>query len=245
MRYGRSKEEPPEIITDPARIINILGNMYRKRCRLSVSFPSSVYGKNRGTSLIVDINKNKQHLLLNKLEPEQSHTRFLNEKTIQIKSFYSGVQVTFNAELKQLMAEDDDIYYLVELPKQLSYYQKRATHRANTPSDNPVPITIQLEDGSELEGGIDNISIGGLSITFTTNIPESLQVGKIIAPCHFTMPDNESITCELRIRFIQHTLENSPAKIGACFENLPPPIHRQITLFVMALDRERRRTTVK
>lgn len=246
MGYGRNKEEePPEIITDPARIVSILQNVHQQRGLLSVLFPSSGYGKNRGASLIVEVNKSKQHLLLNKLEPEQSHTRFLNEKKIQVKSFYSGFQVTFNAELKRVMTEDDDIYYLVELPKKLSYHQKRTAHRANISSDNPVPIIIQLEDGTELEGMIEDISIGGLSITFTSNIPKSLQVDKTITSCRFTMPDNDMITSELSIRFIQHTPENSPAKIGVCFKNLTQVLHRQITHFVMALDRERRRTSIK
>jgi len=245
MGYGRNKEEPPEIITDPVRIASILENVYQQRSLLSISFQNSAYGNNKGTSLIVEINKNKKHLLLNKLDPEQSHTRFLNEKKIQVRSFYSGVRVTFDAELKMLMNEGDDLYYLVKLPNNLSYHQKRTAHRANTSSENPLPITIQLEDETDLEGVIEDISIGGLSITFTTNIPQSLQIGKTITSCSFTIPDNDEVTCELNIRFIQHNHENSPPKIGVCFENLPQPVHRQITHFVMALDRERIRTSTK
>jgi len=245
MDVDRKNEEPPEVITEPARIISILQNLYQQRGLISVTFPKSAYGNNRSESLIVEVNKNEKYLLLNKLESDRAHSRFLKDKLIQIKSFYSGIQISFKAELKQLIHEEDDVYYLIALPKELRYHQKRTAHRANTSTDNPVPITIKLEDNTTLEGMIEDISIGGLSITFTTNIPQSLQVGKTITSCRFTIPDNDSVTCELNIRFIQHTHEASPPKIGVCFENLPQTVHRQITQFVMALDRERVRTTIK
>jgi len=245
MDYGRKNEEPPELITEPARIISILQNLYHQRGLISVTFPKSEYGNNRSESLIVEVNKDKKHLLLNKLESDRAHDRFLKDKIIQIKSFYSGIQVSFKAELKQLVHEDDDVYYLIALPKELYYHQKRTAHRANTSNDSPVPITIKLEDGSTLDGMIEDISIGGLSITFATNLPQSLQVGMSITSCRFTLPDDDSVTCELTVRFIQHSHEKSPPKIGARFENLPQTVHRQITQFVMALDRERIRTTIK
>ena len=245
MGYGQKNEEPPEIISDPARIISVLNKIYRQRSLLSISFPASGYGKDRGDSLIVEVNKRKQHLLLNKLQPEHAHALLIKEKKIQIKSFFSGIQVTFDSELKQLIDEDGDIYYLLDIPKKIRYHQKRTAHRANTSSDNPVPVIIQLDDDTKLDGIVEDISIGGLSITFTTNLPHVLQIGKTMTSCRFNIPNEGVIVCQLNIRFIQHDYEDSPPKIGARFEELEQSDHRLITQFVMALDRERRRTSIK
>jgi len=245
MENARKEDEPPEIITDPDRITTILQNMHGGRCILSVTFPRPGYGNDRGDSLIVEVNKNKKFILINKLISEQAHQRFLKEKRMKIRSFFSGIHIRFDAHLEILINEDGDLYYQIEQPNQLIYYQKRTAHRATTSNETPVPVTIQLEDGSYLDGMIEDISIGGVSITFTNDLPHSLQVGYLISACHFTIPDNEGIICQLNIRFIKHKHETTSPKIGASFESLPQPVHRQITQFVMALDRERRRTSIK
>jgi len=244
MSRRRKNEEPPEIITDPGRITTMLQHIYQQRGLLTVTFPKAEYGNVKGDSLIVEVNKAGKHLLLNMLKPDQAHTRFISEKRAQVISFISGIEITFNVVLKSFIKEDDDLYYLTDFPRKLSYHQKRSAHRAHTSHVDPVPIIIKLDDESELFGVIEDISIGGLSISFTKNLPQSLQVETILSSCTFIIPENQHITCELNIRFIHHNCEHSTPKIGARFESHSREVHRQIMQFVMALDREKRRTSL-
>jgi len=245
MRPGHSTEEPPEIIVDSHRIIAILKNIYQKRGLLSITFPGAAYGYDMGDSLIVEVDEKKNQLLLNKIVPEFVHNRFLKEKKFQARSFIHGIEIKFNGELESLLKEEGDIYYRVNTPEKLSYHQKRGAHRAKTAYFGPLPITLYLDDGSLIEGMIDDISSGGLAITFSSNLSQTQQIGISIPCCRFKLPDNESITCELNIRFIQHHYEDSPPKIGAKFEQLEQLTHRLIMKFVMILDREKRRSSVK
>lgn len=246
MTQGRATEEPPEIITDQHRIISVLQRIHKKRGVLSVSIqaPDTTIAPDRGDSLIVEVDPVKRYILLNKLRPEQVHKRFLKIRKLRAKSFIEGIEVVFNGNLGSLIEEGEDSYYRLKIPEKLLYYQKRGAHRANTSHIDPITVTLQLDDGSELSGIIEDISSGGLAIVFSSNLPQTLQIDTTISGCCFDIPDSGKINCELNIRFIQHDYEKSLPKIGARFEQLEHTVRRKISHFVMALEREKRRLSI-
>ncbi len=243
MKNRRPTEEPPEIITDPGRIYKIIHHTYQQRALLTALSPEQTSRDEKGNSIIVGVNRENRELLINKLSPEQAHTRFIKERSIILISLLNGVEIAFKAELKSLINEKKESYYLVKLPEKVSYHQKRGTYRANTKNHAPIPISISLDDGSQLNGVIDDISYGGLAISFEHHLPLSLQINQTLTSCRFTIPEEQNIVCELDIRFIQHTYEKTAPKIGAKFGIIAKDDHQKVMQFVMRLERLKRRRT--
>ncbi len=238
MKNRKPTEEPPEVITDPGRIYKIIHHAYQQRALLTALFPEQAY---KGNCIIVGVNRGDKELLINKLSPELAHTRFIKERSIVFISLLDGVEIAFRAKLKSLINENRDSYYLVKLPERLSYHQKRGAYRADVKYHDPIPVSISLDDGSQLNGLIDDISNGGLSISFERHIPLSLQIDNTLASCSFTIPEKQNIACELNIRFIQHIHEKTAPRIGAKFRKLSKEDHQKIMQFVMRLERLKRR----
>jgi len=234
-------EEPPEIITDPTRICKIIQHTYQQRALLTALFPDKTSRSEKGNCTIVNIDKGEKELLVNKLFPEPAHTHFIKERNITLTSLLNGVEIAFKAELKSLVKEKNDTYYLVKFPDKVFYHQKRGAHRADMKHHDPIPISISLNDTSHLNGIIYNISYGGLAISFEHHLPLSLQVNKTLAYCNFTIPESQNVVCELNIRFIQHIHEKTAPKIGVKFGKISKDDHKKITQFVMKLDRLKRR----
>lgn len=244
MRTNRNNEEPPEIVTNSGRIVSILRRIYKERALLSVTFPTAAYGDDRADSLIVEIDPAHKRLLLNKLYPEYTHNRLLKEKQLHARSFTKGIEVKFTAELDELIDEDGDLYYQIDIPKRLSYHQRRSSHRAATSHVAPIPITLTLNDNNKLEGVIEDISTGGMSISLSNNLPQTVQPNTNIPNCRFKIPNGEIITCELNTRFIQHNYKNTPLRIGVRFEQLERSTRRLITQLVMRLERGKCHTSL-
>jgi c-di-GMP-binding flagellar brake protein YcgR len=225
----------PEIISDHARIISVIGRLYQGRVALTITLPDS---KIRSKSMILDLDQDSGRFLLNKLQPDSAHDKFLESKIFYAFGQIKGVEIRFSSRLIDVLTEGEDTYYKITIPDKIDYHQRRAFHRVSLSHLDTIPVTLILENGTSLEGQMDDISAGGLSILFPNDLPASLQYGKIIKQCVFRIPDGDQIECEVQLRFINHHHGTSLPKIGAQFVNIEKPVQKLIQRFVMVMDRQ-------
>jgi len=225
----------PEIISDRARILSILGRLYQGRVALTITLPNS---KIRSKSIILDLNAETGRFILNKLQPDSAHDKFLESKKFYGLGQIKGIEIRFSSTLINTLLEGDDIYYLITIPDKIDYHQRRAFHRVSLSHMDTIPIRLTLEDRTSLEGQMDDISAGGISILFSNDLPASLQHGSHIKHCTFQIPGGDRVRCELQIRFINHGHDTSLPKIGAQFINMEKPLQKTIQRFVTDMDRQ-------
>jgi len=225
----------PEIISDHARIVSIIGRLYQGRKALTITLPDSNI---RSKSMILELDPETRRFILNKLQPDSAHEKFINLKKFYAFGQINGVEIRFSSSLINAFTEGNDIYYHITIPDKIDYHQRRAFHRVSLGHLDTIPVTLILEDSTSLEGQMDDISAGGMSILFSKDLPVSLQYGSQIKQCSFQIPDGDHVKCELQIRFINHSHNTSLPKIGAQFINMEKPLQKIIQRFVTAMDRK-------
>lgn len=226
-----------EIITNPARIRGIISNIHKSRNLLNVSLPDDRHQYN---SIILDIDTDKNTITLDELNPKDGHERFLTKKTAIISTTINGVDIRFQINLHNVASSDDIAYYIVGIPDKLDYHQLRAYHRVPI-GLNSIPVLLIQNDEDVLEGELRDISAGGVSIRFTSKLPETFKRGTLIPTCMIELKDKEKITSELEIRFISKPDDKQRIQIGARFVGMDKPQQRMVERYVASLDRELRR----
>lgn len=225
----------PEIISDHTRIMSLINRLYQGRASLTITLPDS---RTRSKSIILDLNPETGRFVLNKLQPDAAHEKLVGSRKFYAHGQIKGIEIRFSSNLIDTFTEEDDIYYLVTIPGKIDYHQRRAFHRVSLSHLDTIPVTLALENKMTLEGQMDDISAGGLSILFSNDLPDSLQLGNIIKQCIFKIPGEDRVKCEIQIRFINHGHETSLPKIGAQFVNMEKSLQKTIQRFVAAMDRQ-------
>lgn len=98
--------------------------------------------------------------------------------------------------------------FAVPVPTHMVRLQRREYIRVNPSADDALNCTIHVEHRT-LSASIQDISEGGLSLT-TSHLPEGLQIGDIMPECTFTLPGEDRIEYDLKIRRISRNEEDAP-----------------------------------
>ena len=234
MAENRDNANAPEIISDHVRILSMMDRLYWGRAALTVTLPD---GKIRSKSIILDLNPKTGRFLINKFQGEHAHQKLLESKKFYAYSQLDGVEVRFSTDLIKVLSEGDDVYYLITIPAKIDYHQRRAFHRV-TLNHTVIPVSLILPDKTSIEGQLDDISAGGVSLLFATELPAQLQTGALIKQCIFQIPGGDTVVCELQVRFINRGHDTSLPKIGAQFINTDKALQKTIQHFVLSLERQ-------
>jgi c-di-GMP-binding flagellar brake protein YcgR len=234
MAENRDNANAPEIVSDPARIASMMERLFRGRTSLTITLPGSNI---RSKSIILDLNPKMGRFLINKFQSASAHQILLEQKRFYAYSQVDGIEIRFSSSLINVLSEGDDLYYLISIPDKIDYHQRRSFHRVCL-NHMVIPVLLKLDDKTTLEGQMDDISAGGVSLLFTADLPSSLQIGALVRQCMFKIPDGEEVKCELRVCFINDGQETSLPKIGAQFVNIDKSLLKTIHHFVMSLERQ-------
>ncbi|MDH5436493.1 MAG: flagellar brake protein [Gammaproteobacteria bacterium] len=226
-----------EKITNPARISAILKNILEARTLLSVTLPDSAIQYN---SVILEINRDHSYILLDELNPKAGHERLLKSGKLAVFTHLNGVDVGFKGILQKVQTEDAIAAYEIQFPTILYYRQLRAHFRIPI-GITEIPVKLRLDDDIKLQGLLHDISSGGLSIRFTSQLPAELKRGSLIESCTVNLPDANKIESKFEVRFRGKEDEKGRILIGGKFVSLDKVQQRMIERYVAALDREIRR----
>ena len=234
MAENRDNANAPEIVSDHVRIVSMMERLFRGRTSLTITLPGSDI---RSKSTILDLNPKTGRFLINKFQTASAHQKFLGLKKFYAYSQLDGIEIRFSSSLINVLSEGDDMYYLISIPDKIDYHQRRSFHRVSL-NHIVVPVVLKVDNKTTLEGQLDDISAGGLSILFPANLSASPQNGTQISQCVFQIPEGDLVTCQLRICFINDGQDTSLPKIGAQFINMDKTLQKTIQQFVMYLERQ-------
>lgn len=229
------QNDEPERITSIPQLAAILRRLHDEHALLSVSFPG---GKEIFTSAVLDVKPDQSLFLLDELSPRHGHEQVKPESILTVEARLQGVDVRFQAQVKELAEEDGIALYRAALPEYLLYRQRRQFHR--------VPVKLTLQHGISLAAAADkpvnarltDMSVGGFGGVAAQN---SNLVEGAIYTCHIQFPRQEPVTASVQIRFAKVDSVRRQQRFGAMFVDLSPQDSRRIQRIVMDLERELRR----
>lgn len=230
--------QPYELLDDRVKIRSLLDRIQASRALLSVRIPS-VSGL--FTSLILNIDHDAGWIMIDELNPEEGHRKFLDVRKLTVYSEFDGVDIRFDGTLIEAGIQDKIYYYKINFPDTLKYFQRRSAYRVHVLRATEIAVILMVTDGEYYKGTLYNISSGGLGIKFTKAAPKGIQHGQIIRECEIRFPDGEKFICALEARHLILIRNNEQSLLGARFINLNNVQQRTINRFIALLEREVRR----
>ena len=226
-----------EILTDNVRINGLLKRLFELRALLTIKISDQ---QHEYTTAVIKVSPEKGFFYLDELKPEQGHERLIKNPLFKAKAQIGGIYIAFEANIDAFGEQNNIHFYRIKIPSKLDYYQRRASVRITLSAANPLPVKLKSADGDELEGAIADLSLGGLRVRFTSDIPNKIQPGQKFI-CTFPLPPNnkESFSSEVVIRAIRHKGGANQALpfVGAQFTSVSKINERQIQKTVMTLQR--------
>jgi c-di-GMP-binding flagellar brake protein YcgR len=212
-----------------------LNRLQRGHILLSVSIP----GNNRSyNSIIIDVDDDKQQLLLDVLHPENGHNEVMKLREFAVTAHHEGIKLGFKGYIKELVNDADKPAYLVGYPAALIYHQQRASYRAPVSMGDHVDIKVGDEDNQTTQGMITDISLGGLGLQFELKNALPFKKGMVLPYCQFITPGKPEFECSLEVRNVREDTNNRFVHIGTRFVKLGKQEERQIQRFVVQLERD-------
>lgn len=226
-----------ETLADTARIIKSLERLLEQRILITAWINGHAQGY---TTTITDVSiQDEEYMILNELRPMDGNELIKATPTIKLTTQLDGVAIDFSANVNECHRKNGISYYKVTIPKSLNYYQRRASIRVPLSAAQSLPATLTTENNLTLQGDIADISIGGIRIRFTKNLPETLEPDQILK-CSFPLPPDgkQNLTCQVLVRAVKEQHEGRKvAFIGGQFVSITTSQERQIERSVMLLQR--------
>ncbi|MBU1191869.1 MAG: flagellar brake protein [Gammaproteobacteria bacterium] len=227
-------EGKTEKVTHLPQIIGLLRRIRDQRVLLSVRVPG-----HDGTfnSLLLEVDPEKNIILLDELNPTSGHELVKEEKKIRVQCQCQGIELGFVCSVDVAKDKSGISIYRAAIPDSISYMQRRGSYRVRVGMSVNVPVVLPSEvNQTNIEGQLFDLSIGGLG----ANLPmePALKRGQIIETCVIHLPNNETIQAELEIRFVRLDEAHRTQRIGAAFLHLNPQQKNRIRRFVTHLERE-------
>jgi len=225
-----------ELFTDKMRIRNFLQKFLDRRALLTIKLNSH---KQLFSSAVIKIDSDTETFLLDELKPEHGDKLIMQNPDIQIHGQLEGVSINFHSKVIEFGKEDNISFYKLPFPDTIEYNQRRQAVRIKLGDTHPLPIKFFLDNGQQLVGEIDDISIRGLRAKFSNDLSAHLERGQHLR-CTFLLPPENKMTldCDFIVSVVKYKQNHfSQPFIGGQFVNLKTPDERQLQNTIMSLQR--------
>ena len=220
-------------------ILSLLNKAFKSHTLLSIV----VDGVNKDFgSLILEINTNKNYLVLDELYPRNGIKFPLLEQKLHINTQLDGIELSFVGIIEAVSEKNGDEYYKIPIPRKLYYRQQREHYRVPVSINNPLPAALSTEDDILIHTELRDISLGGICARLTTASSIDLRVGMEIPTCIIQAPDGKKIVGSLEIMRVEETKPLRNQKIGARFISLSKTDRGELSRLIAKLDRENIKT---
>ncbi len=158
-------------------------------------------------SMIVGVDFVKQKLLLDALGPENPYCPVIVGDKLQVTHQKQGQILSFSGELTDIIPDKESLIYLMELPSNIAYKQRRFYPRlsSSSPGFQAFSPTLQLKSPIKTPWhcSLKNISAGGICVSVPGNVSPLLQVGALLPRVKLQIGEF-SICSELRVKSYRH-----------------------------------------
>ncbi|HEC11732.1 MAG TPA: flagellar brake protein [Acidiferrobacteraceae bacterium] len=227
---------PAELLKDPASIAQILTRLQINRNLVALSLPK---GNGRYLSTVIEVNLEQRFLLLDELSSAAAHRRMLSEKRFHFQATVDGIKIDFNGAIDYFSKDNVGAFYRVPFPTKMQYMQQRAHYRARITIADPISVALSRSElaSSKIEGGLHDISVGGLGVHFKKQLEKPIKSGDFFPGCMITLLNATTIACSFEARFVKPEKDKS-LRVGGRFVDIDTIQQRHIERFVAEMDRE-------
>lgn len=222
-----------EKITNPHESARLLEMVRAKHSLLEVSMPGvpDIF-----FSALLVINADDQFILMDEINTRQGHELLLVHKKINVSTKINGIDLSFSSTLQQAYEKDGIAVYKIDFPESVLYRQQRQSYRINIGLGISIPVKMKREDGVPLYGNMINLSETGAGIAL--NSPCAVQMSEILPFCELRISEDQTIRCQLEIRYIKPNDNNKPQHIGGQFIGIDNLQQRELSKVVTGLQRD-------
>lgn len=222
-----------EKITHPPQIAGLLRRILDNRVLLRVQVPGYPGIFN---SLLLQVNTDQKFIILDELNPAAGHQLAQQAGRLQIHCQSHGVEISFGCDIETGRDRAGISYYRAPLPPLLNYLQRRMNYRVRVVLDKEIPVHLQLDADTAVEGQLFDLSLGGVGINLASDV--NLERGQLLDRCAIRLPTGDALQMQLEIRFIQVDDRRPTQRIGARFVDLVPQQENALRRLVTHLERE-------
>lgn len=226
----------PQSVRNHGQIVAILKRLLKDRTPLTVRIPGH-RGEFRSALLAVD--GSGATLQLDELAPQRGHNHLAPGMTLRVISAAGGVETKFTVAIHSIEISDDIYYYIVGMPDEVHYHQRRQFVRVRVPPMRQGTVTL-TDESRHLELSLEDLSAGGIGAYVEhggeTRRGESFH-------CHIELAGESPIDCDVEIRFARQDKLHRKQRIGAQFMGLKTGERQRIERVVSRLQRELLRQT--
>lgn len=228
MSLALQSAEPVTAITDRARVGHLLMRVMDSRAPLAVSVPGvfDVY-----TSLIIEIDLQKSHLLLDELHPSDAMTRIQPGTLMRMRTRADGSPLDFLCRIEGVQSAERGALYQVSWPTDVQYHERRNSFRVMIPADMSLPPATFTSALGSFRGRLTDVSSMGVG-TVVAEAPNA-DIGASVT-CTLSLPNTRLIT-DAQVRSAINSMGTQ--RLGILFCNLSSAQKSAIARAVTALDR--------
>lgn len=229
-----------EKVTHTPQIVNLLRRIRDNKVLLSVRVPGYDETFN---SLILEVNAERNTVLLDELSPQRGHELICKVRELRARCQCQGVELSFACNVEIGQSQRGISFYRAPLPSVVNYLQRRSDYRVHVGAGLPVPMHLPIEGSTIIDGGLTDLSMGGLGANIKTDV--TFKHGQIIDSCKLELPKGESFDTEIEICFVRTDTQRNMQHIGAAFRNIQPQQEQILRRFVTQLEREMLRKKIR
>lgn len=222
-----------EKITNPHESARLLEMARSRHSLLEVSMPGvpDIF-----FSAFLAINADDQFILMDEINTQQGHELLLVHKKINVSTKLNGIDLSFSSTLLNVFDKDGIAVYKIKYPESVLYLQQRKSYRINIGLGINIPVKMKREDGVPLYGNMINLSETGAGIAL--NSPCSVHMSEILPFCELRISEDQTIRCQLEIRYIKAKDDKKPQHIGGQFIGIDNMQQRELSRVVTDLQRD-------
>lgn len=196
-------------------------------------------------SAILAVNEYANEITIDEFKPARGHNLLCDAEKFWIKTKIDGIEITFNTRIKQRIAVDNTYSYIIALPQEINYFQRRMDFRINFNYALAPTVLLMTKEQNRFTGKAQDISAGGLKIFITDQIPQYLPQGETVPLCTVQLSPRIHIISPIEIRFCEINRSAKSLTLGAKFLGLSKSQETAVAKYVVAVERELRRNGVK
>nr|WP_186343802.1 flagellar brake protein [Pseudomonas peli] len=231
--------QPPKVLKAPVEIVANLRQLQQNHDPLIITFNER---NQRFQSYVIDVNRDKNLLILDELVPNDGERYLANGETFNVEAFHEGVRVAWTCEQSVRITEHEGARcYFSPMPLEVTYHQRRSAFRAPLKQSELIKIELAGDKlRTAVPGHLLDISATGCKLRFPGNITSSLQAGQVYERFTARFPFG-AMTTAIEMRHVQYEDKVDTTFVGARFHRINGQEQRLVERFVYQLQREARR----
>nr|WP_178093309.1 flagellar brake protein [Pseudomonas sp. WS 5011] len=231
--------QPPKVLKAPVEIVANLRQLQQNHDPLIITFNER---NQRFQSYVIDVNRDKNLLILDELVPNDGERYLANGETFNVEAFHEGVRVAWTCEQSVRITDHEGARcYFSPMPLEVTYHQRRSAFRAPLKQSELIKIELAGDKlRTAVPGHLLDISATGCKLRFPGNITGSLQAGQVYERFTARFPFG-AMTTAIEMRHVQYEDKVDTTFVGARFHRINGQEQRLVERFVYQLQREARR----